>query len=50
MMSGQARAYLARAPWMTLFPAAALTLTVLSANMFADAMRDHLDPRLRGSR
>ena len=50
MISGQARAYMRRAPWMIIFPSIALTLTVLSANIFADAMRDHLDPRLRGSR
>lgn len=45
-----ARAYMRTAPYIVIFPAVALTLTVLSANLFADALRDHLDPRLRGSR
>jgi ABC-type dipeptide/oligopeptide/nickel transport system permease subunit len=46
----QARSWMRVAPYIVLFPSLALTLTVLSANLFADALRDHLDPRLRGSR
>ncbi len=46
----QARSFMKNAPYLVVFPAIALTLTVLSANLFADALRDHLDPRLRGSR
>jgi len=34
---------------MAIFPGAALSLTVLSFNLLGDAMRDILDPRLRGS-
>jgi len=37
------------APWMAIFPGVALTLAVYGFNMFGDAMRDQLDPRLRGS-
>jgi len=48
-LSGDARSYFESAPWMAIFPGAALALTVLSFNLFGDAMRDILDPRLRGS-
>jgi hypothetical protein len=37
-----------RAPWLALWPGLCLTLVVYSLNMFGDAMRDLLDPRLRG--
>ena len=36
------------APWLGLWPGFALTITVYSLNMFGDAVRDLLDPRLRG--
>ena len=36
------------APWLIIWPGLALTLTVYSVNMFGDALRDLLDPRLRG--
>jgi peptide/nickel transport system permease protein len=36
------------APWMSLFPGLAITLTVFGMNMFGDALRDVLDPRLKG--
>ena len=36
------------APWLALWPGLCLTIVVLSLNMFGDAMRDLLDPRLRG--
>ena len=36
------------APWLALWPGLALTITVYSLNMFGDAVRDLLDPRLRG--
>jgi peptide/nickel transport system permease protein len=47
-LSGQARRYFTHAPWMALFPGLALSLVVLGFNLFGDAMRDVLDPRLRG--
>ena len=35
------------APWMAMFPGAAISLAVFGFNMFGDALRDLLDPRLR---
>jgi peptide/nickel transport system permease protein len=43
-----ARAPLLKAPWVAIFPGLALSLTVYAFNMFGDALRDVLDPRLRG--
>lgn len=37
-------------PYLAVFPGLAITLVVFSFNMFGDALRDVLDPRLRGSR
>lgn len=34
--------------WMVLFPGIAITLTVMATNLLGDALRDFLDPRLRG--
>lgn len=34
--------------WWAIFPGAAITLTVLGFNLLGDALRDILDPRLRG--
>ncbi len=48
MMSAEGRVYMIAAPWILLAPAAALSLVVFSINMFGDALRDRLDPRLRG--
>jgi peptide/nickel transport system permease protein len=46
-MLGEARAYLATAPWTMLAPGAALMMTVLGLNLLGDGIRDLLDPRLR---
>ena len=48
-LSGDAREYFEYAPWMAIFPGAAISLTVLSFNLLGDAMRDIFDPRLRGA-
>ena len=48
MLSGSGRSYMYHAPWMALFPSAAISLAVIGFNMFGDALRDVLDPRLRG--
>jgi len=48
MLSGPARRYMIQAPWMAIFPGVALSVVVYGANMFGDALRDLLDPRLRG--
>jgi peptide/nickel transport system permease protein len=47
MLSGQTMYYFGRAWWLVIFPGLALFLTVFSLNMFGDAVRDVLDPRLR---
>ncbi len=48
MLSGPARRYMLQAPWMALWPGVALSLVVYGMNMLGDALRDILDPRLRG--
>ncbi|MFC1943752.1 ABC transporter permease [Chloroflexota bacterium] len=48
MLSGPGRQFMIVAPWMALWPGLALALVVYGANMLGDAMRDLLDPRLRG--
>ena len=47
-LSGQSRAFFQQAPWLAIFPGIALSLTVFSFNILGDALRDTLDPRLRG--
>ena len=46
-MLSQGREYLGSAWWLVAFPGIAIVLTVLGANLFGDALRDALDPRLR---
>jgi peptide/nickel transport system permease protein len=36
---------LVSAPWAGIFPGLAIVITVLSANLLGDAMRDAIDPR-----
>ncbi len=48
MLSREGRKYMEQAPWLALYPGLALTITVYCLNMFGDALRDLLDPRLRG--
>ena len=48
MLSREGRQYMEVAPSLALWPGLFLTITVYSVNMFGDAMRDLLDPRLRG--
>ncbi len=47
-MVNQGNQFLRLAPWMSLFPGAAIFLAVLGANLLGDAMRDLGDPRMRG--
>lgn len=49
MLSGRARDYYAVAPWMAIWPGIAISLAVYGFNLFGDALRDVLDPRLRGT-
>ena len=48
MLSGSGRQYMFLAPWMVIWPGLALAIVVFGVNMFGDAVRDLLDPRLRG--
>ena len=48
MLSGTARSFMFLAPWMVIWPGLALATVVYGVNMFGDAVRDILDPRLRG--
>ena len=50
MLSGSGRAYMYQGPWLALAPGLCLTIVVYAINMFGDALRDLLDPRMRGSR
>jgi peptide/nickel transport system permease protein len=49
MLAGSGRSYMQRAPWMAFWPGAAISLAVFGFNMLGDALRDVLDPRLRGN-
>lgn len=49
MLSGSARTFMFQAPWLVVVPGVCLTLVVYAVNMFGDALRDLLDPRLRGT-
>ena len=48
MLSREGREYMEQAPWLAFWPGIFLTVLVYSLNMFGDAVRDLLDPRLRG--
>ena len=48
MLSGSGRTHMIRAPWMMLWPGLALAMVIYGINMFGDAVRDLLDPRMRG--
>jgi peptide/nickel transport system permease protein len=47
-MISQGRVDMLSAPWLAFFPGLALAIVVYGINMFGDALRDLLDPRLRG--
>jgi peptide/nickel transport system permease protein len=50
MLSGSSRTYMYQGPWLALAPGLALTIVVYAINVLGDALRDLLDPRMRGSR
>lgn len=50
MLAADGRAFMYAAPWMLIAPTLALAIVVFGVNMFGDALRDVLDPRLRGAR
>lgn len=45
----EGQVYLRQAWWISIFPGAAIVLSVLSLNLLGDGLRDYLDPRLRYS-
>ncbi len=47
MLQGGAEEYASTAPWIAIFPGLAIMLSVLGVNLFGDAMRDILDPKMR---
>jgi len=47
MLQGGAEEYAESAPWVPIFPGLAITLAVFGFNLFGDALRDLLDPKLR---
>lgn len=50
MLSGTGRTYMYLGPWLAMAPGLCLTIVVYAINVFGDALRDLLDPRMRGSR
>jgi peptide/nickel transport system permease protein len=48
MLTIQGRQFMVTAPWLLVAPAVALSITVLAFNFLGDAVRDEMDPRLRG--
>jgi len=48
MITTGGRRYMIAAPWIAVWPGVALSLVVFGANVLGDAVRDIIDPRLRG--
>jgi peptide/nickel transport system permease protein len=49
MLSGSGRSYMYMGPWLALAPGLCLTIVVYAINVYGDALRDLLDPRMRGA-
>lgn len=49
MLNGAAQTYVHLDPWLGVFPGLAIAIVVLAWNLLGDALRDVLDPRLRGT-
>ena len=49
MLSSESRTYMQIAPWLAIWPGVFLSLTVFGWNVLGDALRDLLDPRMRGT-
>ena len=47
MLRGGAEEYAESAPWVAIFPGLAITLAVFGFNLYGDALRDALDPKLK---
>lgn len=46
-MLSEARAFMEQAPWMAVFPALFIIVTILLFNILGDSLRDVLDPKLK---
>lgn len=47
MLSGDSANFYQEAPWMIIFPGAAISLAVFAFNLFGDSLRDWLDPKFK---
>jgi peptide/nickel transport system permease protein len=47
MLRGGAQEYAESAPWVAIYPGIAISLAVFGFNLFGDALRDWLDPKLK---
>ncbi len=47
MLRGGAQEYAESAPWVAIFPGVAISLAVFGFNLFGDALRDWLDPKMK---
>jgi peptide/nickel transport system permease protein len=47
MLQGGAEEFAETAPWIAIWPGVAISLAVFGFNLFGDALRDILDPKLR---
>ena len=50
LMISEARAFIERAPWITLAPGVVMCITVIAVNLLGDGLREVLDPRMRRAR
>lgn len=50
LLSGSGRTYMFQGPWLVIAPGLCLTVVVYATNVFGDALRDLLDPRMRGTK
>ena len=48
MLSSDGLSHMLQGPWLAIFPGLAISIAVFGFNMFGDAMRDLLDPKLVG--
>jgi peptide/nickel transport system permease protein len=46
-MLSAARPFIGQAEWLAIFPGLCISLALLGVNLLGDALRDHLDPRMR---
>lgn len=48
-MLASSRPYIGQAVWLGIFPGLCISMTLLGINLLGDAIRDRLDPRMRGT-